>query len=341
MRGCVLHGRESLHRARNLLAVRVLVTGATGKVGNAVARALVARGDEVRALVRDPRTARGRCCPTRSSWCAATSPTPPRSNPRSPAASWSSPRTGCPSSGSPTSRLRAGERRGAETVALRRPRGRGPAAGAHEHDRRLPRRARRAVRRVAAWPTTPRAPPTSGRSSRPRSWCWRRAATASRSCCVNPCARVRARAGGVRVDGWRVHQAGDREEAAGAAARRLRRRLRRRRGLRAPAGRRRGRDGERYILCDRHVSLRELAEAVVRAAHRGRVPPTMPAALAQVLSAPASRSPARSASRRSCPAASSSSSSGTPRPTPARRRTSSGWEPTLLEDGLAAAVAAL
>jgi dihydroflavonol-4-reductase len=34
--------------------VRVLVTGATGKVGNAVARALAARGDEVRALVRDP-----------------------------------------------------------------------------------------------------------------------------------------------------------------------------------------------------------------------------------------------------------------------------------------------
>jgi len=34
--------------------MRALVTGATGKVGNAVARALVARGDEVRALVRDP-----------------------------------------------------------------------------------------------------------------------------------------------------------------------------------------------------------------------------------------------------------------------------------------------
>ena len=34
--------------------MRSLVTGATGKVGNAVARALVVRGDEVRALVRDP-----------------------------------------------------------------------------------------------------------------------------------------------------------------------------------------------------------------------------------------------------------------------------------------------
>src|SRR4051794_30930761 len=35
-----------------------LVTGATGKVGNAVARALHARGDQVRALARDPDAAR-------------------------------------------------------------------------------------------------------------------------------------------------------------------------------------------------------------------------------------------------------------------------------------------
>ncbi len=38
--------------------MRVLVTGATGKVGNAVARRLVDRGDRVIALVRDPARAR-------------------------------------------------------------------------------------------------------------------------------------------------------------------------------------------------------------------------------------------------------------------------------------------
>ncbi|MEA2367313.1 MAG: hypothetical protein QOH38_31, partial [Thermoleophilaceae bacterium] len=39
--------------------MRTLVTGATGKVGGATARALLDRGDEVRALVRDPAKARG------------------------------------------------------------------------------------------------------------------------------------------------------------------------------------------------------------------------------------------------------------------------------------------
>jgi nucleoside-diphosphate-sugar epimerase len=37
--------------------MRVLVTGATGKVGNAIASALLERGDHVRALVRDPQRA--------------------------------------------------------------------------------------------------------------------------------------------------------------------------------------------------------------------------------------------------------------------------------------------
>jgi dihydroflavonol-4-reductase len=39
--------------------MRVLVTGATGKVGNAIATALLERGDHVRALVREPKRAAG------------------------------------------------------------------------------------------------------------------------------------------------------------------------------------------------------------------------------------------------------------------------------------------
>ena len=45
----------------------------------------------------------------------------------------------------------------------------------------------------------------------------------------------------------------------------------------------RGRDGERYILCDMHISLRDFAKAVVREAGRGRVPPTLPLPLARAM----------------------------------------------------------
>src|SRR3954449_2025477 len=46
---------QSMERLRHDAGrMRTLVTGATGKVGNAVARQLAARGDEVRVLVRDP-----------------------------------------------------------------------------------------------------------------------------------------------------------------------------------------------------------------------------------------------------------------------------------------------
>jgi dihydroflavonol-4-reductase len=43
-----------------------------------------------------------------------------------------------------------------------------------------------------------------------------------------------------------------------------------------------GKDGERYILADTYASLRELAETVVRVAGRGRVPPVMPVPVARV-----------------------------------------------------------
>jgi dihydroflavonol-4-reductase len=47
----------------------------------------------------------------------------------------------------------------------------------------------------------------------------------------------------------------------------------------------RGADGERYILSDGYVSLKQLAETVVDVAGRGRVPPTMPVPAAKVFAA--------------------------------------------------------
>jgi nucleoside-diphosphate-sugar epimerase len=46
-----------------------------------------------------------------------------------------------------------------------------------------------------------------------------------------------------------------------------------------------GRDGERYILSDAYIEMRDLAEMVVRLAGRGRVPPTMPVPLAKAFAA--------------------------------------------------------
>jgi dihydroflavonol-4-reductase len=44
----------------------------------------------------------------------------------------------------------------------------------------------------------------------------------------------------------------------------------------------RGADGERYILTDGYATLKQLAETVVQVAGRGRVPPTMPVPAARV-----------------------------------------------------------
>ena len=47
----------------------------------------------------------------------------------------------------------------------------------------------------------------------------------------------------------------------------------------------RGRSGERYLLADEHVSIKDLATAVLREAGMGRVPPTAPAFLLKPLAA--------------------------------------------------------
>lgn len=103
----------------------------------------------------------------------------------------------------------------------------------------------------------------------------------------------------------------------------------------------RGADGERYILCDRHVTLRGLAEAVVRTAHRGRVPPTIPRPVAQVLSV-AGEAVARATGKPPLlPRGQLLFFLWDAAPDSGRAQDELGWEPTLLEDGLAAAVADL
>jgi dihydroflavonol-4-reductase len=101
----------------------------------------------------------------------------------------------------------------------------------------------------------------------------------------------------------------------------------------------RGRPGERYILCDRHVTLLELARTAKRVAGRGFVPPVLPVPVARVL-AGAGEALARRA--------------GVPpllsrgqlhfvlwnaAPDSSKAQDELGWEPTPLEEGVASALA--
>lgn len=96
----------------------------------------------------------------------------------------------------------------------------------------------------------------------------------------------------------------------------------------------RGRDGERYILCDRHVSLRELAEMVRQVAGRGRVPPTLPLAAARAL---AVAGEAVSRVIRRPPLLSKGQLhffTWDAHPVSTRAQRELGWQPTPLEDGI-------
>jgi dihydroflavonol-4-reductase len=95
-----------------------------------------------------------------------------------------------------------------------------------------------------------------------------------------------------------------------------------------------GRDGERYILCDTHRTLRDLAETVVRVAGRGRVPPTLPLPAARALAA-GGEALSRVTGR---PPLISRGQlyffTWNAAPDSAKAQNELGWKPTALEDGI-------
>jgi dihydroflavonol-4-reductase len=102
-----------------------------------------------------------------------------------------------------------------------------------------------------------------------------------------------------------------------------------------------GRDGDRYILCDRHISLRELAQAVVEVAGRGRVPPTLPVPVARAL---AGAGEAVSRLIRRPPLISKGQLHyflWDAEPVSTKAQTELGWKPTPLEEGLRRTLAEL
>src|SRR3954452_7546064 len=103
----------------------------------------------------------------------------------------------------------------------------------------------------------------------------------------------------------------------------------------------RGRPGERYILCDRHVWMRELAETVVLLAHRGRVPPLLSPRLARVLAA--GGEVLSKAIRRPplLPTGQLHFLLWNAAPDSSKAQEELGWEPTGLEDGIRRTLAAM
>jgi nucleoside-diphosphate-sugar epimerase len=96
----------------------------------------------------------------------------------------------------------------------------------------------------------------------------------------------------------------------------------------------RGRAGERYILCDRHVRMRELAQAVVRVAGRGRVPINLRPRPARAL-AFAGETVSRATGRAPLlPTGQLHFLMWNAAPDSTKAQEELGWQPTGLEDGL-------
>ena len=103
----------------------------------------------------------------------------------------------------------------------------------------------------------------------------------------------------------------------------------------------RGVPGERYILCDGHVTFPELAARVVRLCGSGHVPPVLPERAARAL-AGVGEAVARVIRRPPLlPRGQLYFFLWDARPQSGKAQRELGWTPTPLEDGLAATVAAL
>jgi dihydroflavonol-4-reductase len=102
-----------------------------------------------------------------------------------------------------------------------------------------------------------------------------------------------------------------------------------------------GKPGERYILCDRHVSTRELADTVVRLAGRGRIPRSLRPGMAQGLAA-AGESLSRIVRRPPLlPRGQLHFLMWNAAPDSSKAQAELGWEPTALDDGIARTLASM
>ena len=312
-------------------SVKVLVTGATGKVGNAVARALNARGDEVVALVRDTRKAR-ELLPEEVSLAHGDVTDPPSVATAAQGCELVFNAMGVPEQWVPDEgvfeRVNA---RGAEAV-VRAAREAGARRVVHTST-------------IDVFEADPGGRIDESRvATRPKSTAYERSkqhaeelALAARGdmelVLVNPAAVYGPGPGSASLEKQLfepvargilpmltpggmgvVHE-------RGVAAGQL---------LAAEHGR----DGERYILCDRHATLRELAQTVVRVAGRGRVPAVLPVPMARAVAAAGDALAARFGIAPLVSRGQLEFLLWNAAPDSTRAQEELGWEPTPLEDGI-------
>ena len=103
----------------------------------------------------------------------------------------------------------------------------------------------------------------------------------------------------------------------------------------------RGAPGERYILCDGHMSFREMADTAVRLAGRGKVPAVMPVPLSRAISAGGELVSRLVRKPPLLPKGQLHFFLWDARPQAGKAQRELGWVPTPLEEGFTAVVAAL
>jgi dihydroflavonol-4-reductase len=102
-----------------------------------------------------------------------------------------------------------------------------------------------------------------------------------------------------------------------------------------------GRDGERYILADTYADFREIAGTVVRVAGRGRIPPRMPVPVAHAVSALTEGISKLSRRPPLAPRGQLHYFLWQARPDSSKAQRELGWRTTPLEEGVAKTLAAM
>jgi dihydroflavonol-4-reductase len=95
-----------------------------------------------------------------------------------------------------------------------------------------------------------------------------------------------------------------------------------------------GADGERYILADGYASFREIAETVKQVAGRGRVPPTMPVPVAKAVAAVGAGVSRMIRRPPLLPRGQLTYILWQARPDSSKAQRELGWQPTSLEEGI-------